>query len=142
MPNNAFRTAATTVLIVAGLGVSYAHAADLAWEVVNPFRLYRHDKSFNLHQSAFNAVRGAASDAIPGDIIQRIERCLNDPDPADPSAAAACGTLARSMPFDRRLGWASSMVEDTCFNRSERPRRYAPTCAREGHDRPENYVLP
>ena len=58
MPNNAFRTVATSVLIVAGLGVSYANAADLAWEVVNPFRLYRHDKSFNLHQSAFNAVLG------------------------------------------------------------------------------------
>jgi hypothetical protein len=44
------------VLIVADLGVSYANAAGLAWEVSNPFRLYRHDKSFNLHQSAFNAV--------------------------------------------------------------------------------------
>src|SRR3954469_9281782 len=100
MPKTAFQTAALSCLIVAGLASARAEpvdptaglTSDLTWEVTNPFRFYKHDKSFAAHEAAFKAVRGMAS--VPSDIIQRIERCRNDPDPADGSAAA-CDNLAR-----------------------------------------------
>jgi len=115
-----------------------ASASELSWEVVNPFRLYRQSKSFSLHERAFNAVRGPA--ATPADIIQRIERCLNDPDPADPESFAVCQGLAQAMDFNRQRGWASSTFEDTCFDQTARPRFYPATCQRNG--RSEDFVLP
>jgi len=120
-------------------GEGSAGAADLVWEVVNPFRLYRQSKSFALHQAAYGALRPVAGEP-PADLIQRIERCLNDPDPAQPAAFAICRGLAQTLNFDRQLGWASSTVEDTCYDRSARPRAYPATCAREG--RAEDLVLP
>src|SRR5262249_21984629 len=126
-------------LLLAVAGGSPASAADFSWEVVNPFRLYRQGKSFNLHESAFNAVRGLSAE-LPADIIQRIERCLNDPDPTHPEAFATCQGLAQAEDFNRQRGWASSTLGDTCFDRSARPRRYPANCLRDGHS--EDFVLP
>jgi hypothetical protein len=147
MPKTASRTAAISLSIAAGIffgpgigswaGLESADAADLAWEVVNPFRLYRHDKSFALQESAFKAVRG--TEDVPADVIQRVERCLNDPNPADPSAAS-CNSIGRG--FVRRLGWASATLDDTCFDRAAHPRHYAANCLREGASTAENFVVP
>ena len=63
--------------LVAQPGGGAVDAADLVWEVENPFRLYRHSRSFKLHEDAFRAARGADSDPAPSDIIQRVEQCLN-----------------------------------------------------------------
>ena len=137
MSRNCLRVA--TLLLAAALSASAATAADLSWEVVNPFRLYRQSKSFSLQESAFNAVRGSSPE-LPADIIQRIERCLNDPDPAHPEAFARCQGMAQAADFNRQRGWASSTLEDTCFDRSARPRRYPANCLRDG--RSEDFVLP
>ena len=49
-------------------------AADLVWEVENPFRFFKPTRSFALHEAAFNAVRGEPSAPLPSDIIWRTER--------------------------------------------------------------------
>ena len=121
-------------------------AADLVWEVENPFRLYKHVRSFKLHEDAFRAVRGTESEAIPGDVIQRLEQCLNDPDARGRSTPPACAANARerSRTHPMRLGWAAYAYEDTCYDRATRPRRYRDGCERQA-DRElvrEDYILP
>jgi hypothetical protein len=61
---------------------------------------------------------------MPGGIIQRIQRCLNDPiPPIRPAAAAA----ARSPAACRSIGSSAGLQHgrDTCFNRPSAP----PLCA-------------
>src|SRR5262245_2767575 len=60
--------------MVAQSGSGAVNAADLVWEVENPFRLYRHSRSFKLHEDAFKTARGTESDPVPSDIIQRVEQ--------------------------------------------------------------------
>ena len=71
-------------LLAAALCASFvlapACAADLIWEVENPFRFFKPTRSFALHETAFNAVRGNPSQPLQPDIIWRTERALNDPD--------------------------------------------------------------
>jgi hypothetical protein len=90
------RQSLTAVLSVLGLVVGFApaQAADLEWEVENPFRFYKVGSSFALHEKAFDAVRGAAESPIPADIVWRTERRLNDPDCKDKSTPAACARTA------------------------------------------------
>jgi hypothetical protein len=133
------RAAVASLVGLAGCGWTAAHAADLTWEVVNPFRFYKDGKPFALQEAAFRAVRGDPNSPVPADIIRRVERCLNDPDPAG-EGAAACGNLDRSMPFNRQHGWAASTLDDTCYNRSAHPRRYDSSCRRDGQA--EDYVMP
>jgi hypothetical protein len=143
------RTAMAALVFVAALaapGNGIARAADLVWEVDNPFRLYRHARSFKLHEDAFKAVRGADNDPLPKDVVQRLEQCLNDPDPRGRATPAACAANSRERARSHppRLGWAVHTYEDTCFDRGARPRRYRESCEREtssGLVR-EDYVLP
>jgi hypothetical protein len=143
------KTGMTAFVLFAVLVVSSdapVRAADLVWEVDNPFRLYRHARSFKLHEDAFKAVRGAQSEPVPTDIIQRVEHCLNDPDARGRSTPVACGEgareRARSQPL--RLGWAAHTLDDTCYDRAARPRRYRDGCERQaGRDLArEDYIVP
>src|SRR6476646_8881014 len=139
MRHSISRMTIASLVFIAGCGWNTARAADLTWDVVNPFRFYKDSKPFDLHEAAFKAVRGDPNSPMPADIIQRIERCLNDPDPASP-AAVACRNLDQSMRFNRQRGWAASTLDGTCYNRAMHPRRYDSTCRRDG--RAEDFVLP
>src|SRR5579872_5383351 len=73
---------ATSLFVTAQLfyGIPKSHAADLQWEVENPYRFIKHEASFAAHEKAFDAVRGAAGQPLPSNILWRVERRLNDPD--------------------------------------------------------------
>src|SRR5262245_19169646 len=86
-------------------GLQQAVAADLEWEVDNPFRFYKVGSSFALHEKAFAAVRGNAESLIPADIVWRTERRLNDPDCRDKTTPATCGATAGRGYEPSRLGW-------------------------------------
>ena len=49
-------------------------AAELIWQVENPFRFFKTTRSFAMHEAAFNAARGAPDGPLPVDIIWRTER--------------------------------------------------------------------
>ena len=83
-----------------------ASAADLVWEVENPFRFFKRASAFGIHERAFQAVRGK-EDALPQNIIWRTERRLNDPDCKDKSSPTACGNSAGRNYERSRLGWAA-----------------------------------
>ena len=72
-------TILATIASVSALAAGRAHAADLDWEVDNPFRFYRVGTSFALHERAFNEARGNPASPLPADIVWRTERRLNDP---------------------------------------------------------------
>src|SRR5688500_7555402 len=83
------RLATTTWLAsiaAALLQISAASASDLVWEVQNPFRFFKKPAAFALHEKAYDAVRGKADSALPGNIVWRTERRLNDPDCSDKSS--------------------------------------------------------
>ena len=82
-----------------------AVAADLIWQVENPFRFFKSTRSFALHEAAFNAVRG--NGALPADVVWRIERKLNDPDCKDASTPDKCADTAGPHYQQSRLGWAA-----------------------------------
>lgn len=137
---------ATTLFIIieATSSVATGHAADLLWEVENPYRFFKRSSSFEMHEKAFLAVRGPAGQPLPQNILWRVERKLNDPDCKDPSSPASCLDTARAG-FERsRLGWASQTVEVNCYDRNARPRRYMVTCDRQYSwgTAKEDYVLP
>ncbi len=126
------------------LGFAPARAADLIWEVENPFRFYKHAASFEIQEAAFKAVGGEVGSALAADIVARIERHLNDPACRDASTPAACErTAARFAAFEeRRLGWAARTLDDVCYDRARLPRRIIANCNREGRPPGENYILP
>lgn len=140
------KTLATASLVVAGYLVSSipGHAADLIWEVENPFRFFKRAASFDMYERAYAAVRGDASKPLPDKIIWKTERRLNDPDCKDPSSPAACAASARARYEISRQGWASQTVDFTCYDRNARPRRYMSTCDRQYSwgTAKEDYVLP
>src|SRR5437868_1429611 len=82
--------AATAVFVGVSVSslASAAAAADLIWQVENPFRFFKSTRSFALHEAAVNAVRGNAP--LPADIVWRVERKLNDPDCKDASTPDKC----------------------------------------------------
>ena len=135
-------------LLAAALCASFvlapACAADLIWEVENPFRFFKPTRSFALHETAFNAVRGNPSQPLQPDIIWRTERALNDPDCKDASTPDRCAATAGKRYQQSRLGWAAQTLADTCYEINGRPRRYSPLCERRyswGVAK-EDYVLP
>src|SRR6202048_3739025 len=101
----------TPALPAAALCASFvlapACAADLIWEVENPFRFFKPTRSFALHETAFNAVRGNPSHPLPPDIIWRTERALNDPDCKDASTPDRCAATAGKRLQPSRLGWGA-----------------------------------
>jgi hypothetical protein len=130
--------------LVANLPAGSSRAADLIWEVENPFRFFKASRSFALHEAAFNAVRGDASGPLPADIIWRTERALNDPDCKDASTPDRCAATAGKRYQQSRLGWAAQTLGETCYESNARPRRYASVCARKyaWGTAKEDYVLP
>ena len=67
-----------------------------------------------MHETAFNAVRGDPSGALPADIVWRTERALNDPDCKDASTPDRCAATAGKRYQQSRLGWAAQTVGETC----------------------------
>jgi hypothetical protein len=124
--------------------LSSSHAADLIWEVENPFRFFKPTKSFALHEAAFNAVRGDPSAPLPANVIWRTERQLNDPDCKDGSHPDRCAATAGKRYEQSRLGWAAQTLGETCYESNGRPRRYSPVCERKYSwgTAKEDYVLP
>src|SRR5882672_2007975 len=91
------KTLATTALLVGsfvGIGASAASAADLVWQVENPFRFFKSTKSFALHEAVFNSVRGNPGGPLLVDIIACLERRLNDSDCKDFFMPDRCVAIA------------------------------------------------
>ena len=122
---------AWAVSLFASLAANSSQAADLIWEVENPFRFFKPTKSFAMHEAAFNAVRGDAAAPLPTDIIWRTERRLNDPDCKDASHPDKCAATAGKRYEQSRLGWAAQTVGETCYDSNGRPRRYSAVCERK-----------
>ena len=144
MRNRALAITSFVIVLVCGLGANLAQAADLIWEVESPFRFFKRTSSFDMHEKAFTAARGAPGEALPGNIVWRTERRLNDPDCRDPSTPTTCANTARARYEASRQGWASQTVGVTCYDRNVRPRRYSVVCARQyswGVAK-EDYILP
>jgi hypothetical protein len=128
--------------LLGGFGPS--HAADLEWEVDNPFRFYKVDSSFALHEKAFAEVRGDPHGPLPADIVWRIERRLNDPDCKDATSPATCAATARAHYEESRHGWAAKTYATACYDNVGRPRRYPAQCDRKYSwgTAKEDYILP
>lgn len=125
-------------------GIESCRAADILWEVENPYRFFKRSSSFEVQERAFNAARGAAGQSLPTNILWRVERRLNDPDCKDSSTPDNCLATARPG-FERsRLGWAAQTVDLNCYDRNARPRRYMVTCDRQYSwgTAKEDYILP
>lgn len=129
---------------IAGFAALPVKAADLNWQVENPFRFFKPTKSFALHEAAFNAVRGDPNGPLPADIIWRTERKLNDPDCKDSSSPERCVATAGKRYQQSRFGWAAQTVGETCYESDGRPRRYSPVCERKYSwgSAKEDYILP
>jgi lysophospholipase L1-like esterase len=138
------RMIATVASASALLGFAPAQAADIEWEVNNPFRFYKVDTSFALHEKAFAEVRGDPNGPIPPDVIWRVERRLNDPDCKDSSTPANCAATKRAHYEQSRLGWAAKTLPTACYDNVGRPRRYPAQCDRKYSwgSAKEDYVLP
>jgi hypothetical protein len=142
-----FRALATTAwiaLMCAGSGAAPGHAAELVWQVENPFRFFKATREFSLHEAAFNAVRGNPGDPLPADIVWRTERRLNDPDCKDSSTPDKCAASAGKRWEQSRLGWAAQTLGQTCYDSDGLPHRYLSTCDRKYSwgSAKEDYVLP
>jgi lysophospholipase L1-like esterase len=138
--------ATTTCLLSILISVcapSPVRSADLVWEVESPFRFFKKTSAFTLHERAFTAARGKA-DALPGNIVWRTERALNDPDCADKASPTTCANTKRANYERSRLGWAATTLESVCYERKGRPFRYPVTCERQYSwgTAKEDYVLP
>jgi hypothetical protein len=133
---------AAWLLSVIAVGLAPAQAADLIWQVENPFRFFKSAASFALHERAFAALRGEG--AMPADIVWRIERRLNDPDCRDPSTPDSCAATRRRQYEQSRLGWAARTLGAICYESHARPRRYPVQCERRYSwgTAKEDYVLP
>jgi len=123
------------------LGAVPSLAADLVWQVENPFRFFRNSSSFAMYERGYPAARGEAG-ATPADVIWRTERSLNDPDCRDASTPDQCAATARARYDTQRLGWAARTIDAVCYDSYQG--RYLTTCDRRyswGTAR-EDYVLP
>ena len=134
---------ATTILSISILVPVTALASDIVWEVQSPFRFFKKTAAFTLHEKAFEAVRGKDG-PLPGNIVWRTERRLNDPDCADKSTPARCLATARKGYERSRLGWASQTLDSVCYERNSRPFRYPAVCERQYSwgSAKEDYILP
>ena len=142
------RLAASTWLVSISLTtilqVGAASAADIVWEVQSPFRFFKKQAAFTLHEKAYEAVRGKADSPLPANIVWRTERKLNDPDCADKSSPGRCYDTKKAGYERSRLGWASQTLEQTCYDRDSRPFHYMTACDRQYSwgTAKEDYVLP
>jgi hypothetical protein len=138
------RAVAWALPLVVSLAAATSQAADLIWEVESPFRFFKPTRSFALHETAFNGVRGDPSAAPPADIIWRTERALNEPDCRDASTPDRCAATAGRRYQQSRLGWAAQSLSETCYGSNGRPARYLELCERSYSwgMATEDYVLP
>jgi len=141
------RTTALAAVIISTqtlCGIAVSRAADILWEVENPYRFFKRASSFEMQERAFNAVRGAPAQPLPTNILWRVERRLNDPDCKDSSTPDNCLATARPGFEKSRLGWAAQTVDLNCYDRNARPRRYVATCDRQYSwgSAKEDYILP
>ncbi len=132
---------------LACLGMSDAAAADLEWSVVNPFRFYRTESAINQHLRAYDAILAANGGVIPSDIVERVEKRLNEPDCANKTSYAACAASAGANYTAQRSGWAARSVgpDMTCYGVGADGRPgYRTSCSREtgAGSRVENYIDP
>ena len=144
MRRKALATTTWLITVLASFSACSGQAADLIWQVENPFRFFKPTRSFALHEAAFNAVRGDPNKPLPADIIWRIERRLNDPDCKDASTPDTCAATAGARYAQSRLGWAAQTLGETCYESDGRPRRYSVVCSRKYSwgTAKEDYVLP
>src|SRR5258708_28687008 len=82
--------AATLIVSMQVFGIKASHAADLVWEVENPYRFFKRTASFHVQEKAFNAVRVAPDHPLPTNILGKVERRLNDPDCKDSPTPDNC----------------------------------------------------
>src|SRR5258708_17560053 len=129
MRRNALSTSLWLVAIFITFAAGTVQAAELIWQLENPFRFFKSTNSFAMHEAAYNGVRGAANGPLPVDIVWRLERRLNDPDCKDASTPDRCAETAGPGYAQSRLGWAAQTLGDTCYEVEGLPRRYAPLCA-------------
>src|SRR5260370_27817347 len=104
--------------LVVSLAAATSQAADLIWEVESPFRFFKPIRSFALHETAFNGVRGDPSSAPPADIIWRTERALHEPDCRDASTPDRCAATAGRRSSQSRLGLAAPALSATRYTRN------------------------
>jgi hypothetical protein len=125
-------------------GIPAGHAADIVWEVENPYRFFKRTSSFDAQEKAFNAARGAPGQPLPTNILWKVERRLNDPDCKDASTPDSCLATARPGFEKSRLGWAAQTVDLNCYDRNTRPRHYMVMCDRQYSwgTAKEDYILP
>ena len=129
--------AAVSVIISSG---GPARAADLVWQVENPFRFFKNAASFAMYERGYPVARDAASP--PNDVVWRTERRLNDPDCKTTTDFDTCAATARRRYEASRLGWAAQTVDAVCYD--SRQGRYLQTCDRRyswGTVK-EDYILP
>jgi hypothetical protein len=121
-----------------------ASAADLEWEVQNPFRFFKKSAEFAAQERAFDAVRGKAGSPLPANIVWRTERRLNDPDCSDKSSPGRCFDTRKAGYERSRLGWAAQTLNSVCYERNSRPFRYPVVCDRQYSwgTAKEDYILP
>ena len=125
-----------------------ALAQDISWSVVNPFRFYKNEKSFERHREAYNRVIARNIGTLPANIVQLVELELNTPDCADRSSYDRCAATPGPNYVYTQQGWAARSVgeDEVCygaFGKEGRP-GYPKTCDREtgDGDRAENYINP
>jgi hypothetical protein len=104
-------------------GIAAGQAADLLWEVENPYRFFKRTSSFEIQEKAFNAVRGAPGQPLPTNILWKVERRLDNPDCKDSSTLAANTHREGISPFDDLQPAYTALCSDA----------FHPTA--EGHDR-------
>jgi hypothetical protein len=88
------------------------------WEVENPFRFFKDQKSFALHEAAFAMVRGDASAAASAHPVWRTERVLNDPDcrelrPLIAVPPLPAGVISKAALVGRRRPSATLVMTET-----------------------------
>ncbi|MGB3045091.1 MAG: hypothetical protein WBB98_18100 [Xanthobacteraceae bacterium] len=135
--NAAVAFAAVSMVIWSG---GPARAADLVWQVENPFRFFKNAASFAMYERGYPVARDAASP--PNDVVWRTERRLNDPDCKTATDFDACAATARRRYEASRLGWAAQTVDAVCYD--SRQGRYLQTCDRRYSwgTAKEDYILP
>jgi hypothetical protein len=137
-----------------------AAASDVVWSVVNPFRYYKHEDSFEVHKAAYDAILAQNGGGRPQNIVEQIERRLNTADCADPLNYDVCA--ANPLPGAKagdQLGWASRNIgasdangpsNKKCYGKQQvggsEAYRYFESCERDTGDgraaRLESYVTP
>ena len=104
MRRNALSTSLWLVAIFITFAAGTVQAAELIWQVENPFRFFKSTHSFAMQEAAFNAVRGDPNGPLPADIVWRLERRLNDPDCKDASTPDRCAATAGPRYAQSRTG--------------------------------------